>query len=114
MPNVKLYVDETLLAARREALIAALPPLRQMLCKALKVQPAACQFAILPVIAPVIAMPDMPPVNVEMQVLAHPDRSKAVLTGLASAVQSQIAEVAGARTAVRIAAMVPEAYVVAR
>lgn len=110
MPNLKIHVDETLLPARREALIAALVPLRQMLCEGLKVQPAACQFAILPV----IAMPDQPPVNVEMQILQHPDRSRPVLTSLAGAVQAQIAEASGARTAVRIASIVPEAYVVLR
>jgi hypothetical protein len=107
MPNVKLYVDETLLAGCREALIAALPGLRGLLCDALKVDAAACQIAILPV----IAMPDQPRVNVEMHILPHPDRTKDRLKSLAAAVQSRIAATTGAHTAVRIAMLVPDGYV---
>jgi hypothetical protein len=79
MPNVKLYVDETLLPGCRAGLIAALPGLRTMLCDALKVDVAACQFAVIPV----IAMPDLPRVNVEMHILPHPDRTKDGLKSLA-------------------------------
>jgi hypothetical protein len=107
MPNVKLYVDETVLPGCRAGLIAALPGLRTMLCDALKVDVAACQFAVIPV----IAMPDLPRVNVEMHILPHPDRTQALLKCLAAGVQSLIAGVTGTHTAVRIAMLVPDAYV---
>lgn len=107
MPNVKLYVDETVLPGCRAGLIAALPGLRTMLCDRLKVDGAACQFAILSV----IAMPDLPRVNVEMYLLPHPDRSQEMLKSIAAAVQSLIAAVAGTHTAVRIATLVPDAYI---
>jgi hypothetical protein len=108
MPNVKLYVDETLLPGCRAGLIAALPGLRAMLCDRLKVDVAACQFAILSV----IAMPDLPQVNVEMHILPHPDRTREMLNSLAAAVQSQIAAVTGTHIAVRIATLIPDTYVV--
>lgn len=107
MPNVKLYVDETLLPGCRAALIAALPGLRTMLCDTLKVEGAACQFAVLSV----IAMPDLPRVNVEMSLLPHPERTRDILKSLAEAVQSLIAAVAGTHTAVRITTLVPDAYI---
>ncbi len=107
MPNVKLYVDETVLSGCRAGLIAALPSLRTMLCDRLKVYDVACQFAILSV----IAMPDLPRVNVEMHLLPHPDRTRDMLKSLAAAMQSLIAAVTGTYTAVRIATLVPDAYI---
>lgn len=107
MPNVKIYVDETLLPGCREGLMAAMAPLRQMLCEALKVDPKACQFAILSA----LVMPDLPRVNVEMHILPHPDRTRDRLTGLAEAVQSRIGSVTGTHTAVRIATLEPQGYV---
>lgn len=107
MPNVKIYVDETLLPGCRATLIAELPDLRAMLCARLKIDSAACQFAILSV----IAMPDLPRVNVEMHLLPHPDRTQDTLKSLAASVQSLIAVVTGTHTAVRIATLVPDAYV---
>ena len=106
MPNVKLYVDETVLPGCRADLIAALPGLRTMLCDALKVDVAACQFAILSV----IAMPDLPRVNVELYLLPHPDRTQHMLKSLAVSVQARIAAVAHTHTAVRIATVVPDTY----
>ena len=107
MPNVKLYVDETVLPGCRADLIAALPGLRTMLCDRLKVEDAACQFAILSV----IAMPDLPRVNVEMHLLPYPDRTRDMLKSLAMAVQSLISAITGTHTAVRIATLDPGAYI---
>jgi hypothetical protein len=107
MPNVKLYVDETVLPSCRAGLIAALPGLRTMLCDALKVDDVACQFAILSV----IAMPDLPRVNVEMHLLPHPDRTRDKPKSLAAAMQSLIAAFTSTHTAVRIATLVPDSYI---
>ncbi len=105
MPNVKLYVDEKVLPNCRAGLIAALPGLRTMLCDALKVDDVACQ------ILSVIAMPDLPRVNVEMHLLPHPDRTRDKLKSLAASMQSLIAAVTSTHTAVRIATLVPDAYI---
>ena len=107
MPNLKIYVDEMLLPTCREALVAALHPLRALLCDALKVDVAACQFAVLPV----LVMPNLPRVNVEMQIMPHPDRTKDVLTALAGRIQSQIGTATGTHTAVRISTLVPAGYI---
>jgi hypothetical protein len=107
MPNVKIYIDETLLPTCREGLVAALPALRTMLCAALNVEVPACQFAILSV----LVMPDLPRVNVEMQILPHPERTRDMLASLAALVQSNISSVTGTHTAVRIATLAPEGYV---
>ena len=107
MPKVKLYVDETLLPGCRARLIAALPGLRAMLCDRLRVEHLACQFAILSV----IAMPDLPPVNVELHILPHPDRNRDMLKSLATALQSLIGEITGTHATIRITTLVPDAYV---
>jgi hypothetical protein len=107
MPNVKIYVDELLLPNCREGLVHALPPLRATLCDALKVDVSACQFAILSV----MAMPDLPRVNVEMHILSHTDRTRDMLMSLAVLIQSGIGSVTGTHTAVRIATLMPDGYV---
>jgi hypothetical protein len=107
MPNVKVYVDETLLPGCREALSALLHPLRALLCQSLNVEVSACQFAILPA----LVMADLPRVNVEMHILPHPDRTRDRLTALAQTVQVMIGEAVGTHAAVRIAMLVPEGYV---
>ncbi len=107
MPNLKVYIDETLLPDCRATLMDALTPLRAMLCAALKVDIAACQFAILPV----MAMPDLPGVNVEMQIMPHPDRTRDMLTVLAKQVQAQIGFATGTHTAVRITTLAADGYI---
>lgn len=107
MPNLKIYVDETLLPGCRADLIDALNPLRAMLCDALNVDVAACQFAVLPA----LVMPDLPRVNVEMQIMPHRDRTRDMLTALAKRVQSQIGDATGTHTAVRIATLVADGYI---
>ena len=107
MPNVKIYIDETLLPDCRTALAEALLPLRTMLCAALSVEVGACQFAILTA----LVMPDLSRVNVEMHILPHPDRTRVKLTALAEQVQFHIAAATGLHAAVRIATLAPEGYV---
>ena len=107
MPNVKVYVDETLLPDCRGALSAVLHPLRALLCQSLRVEVAACQFAILPA----LVMADLPRVNVEIHILPHPDRTREKLTALAQTVQTMIGDATGTHAAIRIALLVPEGYV---
>lgn len=107
MPNLKIYVDEALLPACRTGLTGALPPLRDLLCAALQVDVAACQFAVLPV----MGMPDLPRVNAEMHVMPHPDRTRARLLSLAEQVQTMISAATGTHTAVRITTLTPDGYI---
>ena len=107
MPNLKIYVDETLLPVCRADLMKALNPLRATLCAALKGDLAACQFAVVGA----LVMPDLPRANVEIQIMPHPDRTRDVLTALAKQIQALIGTATGTHTAVRIATLVPAGYV---
>lgn len=107
MPNLKIYVDDRLFPACRGRLAAALEPLRAMLCRELAVPVAACQFAVLPV----LAMADLPPVNVELQILPKPDRTRDRLTALAETLRDSIAAATGGAVAVRISQLDPATYV---
>lgn len=107
MPNLKLYIDETLWPARKDAVAAALPGLRDLLCQHFAVPPAACQLAALPV----LALPDQPAVNAELMILPRPERTRAVVTGAAEALRDRLQAVLGRPAAVRIAHLDPVTYV---
>lgn len=106
MPNAKIYVDQTVWTQHQE-IGALLPPLRDLLCDRLSVGPAACQLAVLPV----HGLPDQPLINVELHILPAPDRTRDLLTSLATAIQQLLAGVVAGKIAVRIATLDPETYV---
>lgn len=107
MPNLKIYVDETLYPGCRDQLVAALMPIRAMLCAELEVPPAACQFAVLPV----LALPDLPRVGVEMQILPRPDRTRARVTAICAMLRERVAAATGTHVAVRASMLDPQTYV---
>lgn len=107
MPNVKIYVDETHFPAVRQGVAALLPGLRDMLCAELEVDVAACQFAVLPV----LALPDQPRLNVELHVLPRASRSRAKLEAVAAELRGQLGQASGLSVAVRIATLDPVTYV---
>jgi hypothetical protein len=107
MPNVKIYVDEALYAGCREGLAGVLGPLREMLCDELQVAAPACQFAVLPV----LAMSDLPPVNVEVQIMPRPDRSRALLLRVAETLREMVGAATQAHVAIRITTLDPETYI---
>lgn len=107
MPNVKLFVDEGLLARSGAALRAALGPLREVLCARLSVTPAACQLAIVAV----RGLEDQPLVNVEMWILPRPERTHELVTATCAEVQALVARAAGSHVAVRCSQLDPATYV---
>lgn len=107
MPNVKLYVDETVHAQHGEALKTMLTPLRDLLCERLSVPVAACQLTVIPV----IGLPDQPLINVELLVLPHPDRTSALFHALGKEIRDTVAEATGVRCAVRFSLLDKETYV---
>lgn len=107
MPNVKIFVDDTLYPACRATLVAALAPIRDMLCRELRVDVPACQFAVLPV----AAMPDLPRVNVEMAILPRPERTRALILSVCTALQKMVEDATGTHTAIRVTSLDPETYV---
>ncbi len=107
MPNVKIYVDERIYPRCRDALAASLAPMRDMLCHDLTVEWPACQFAVMPV----LAMADLPPVNVELQIMHRPDRTRAVLLDICDRLRAILQSATGAHVAIRIVTLDPDTYV---
>ncbi|MFT3975205.1 MAG: hypothetical protein QM699_17715 [Amaricoccus sp.] len=107
MPNVKIFVDETQYPALRSDLAALLPGLRDQLCGDFAVDRSACQFAVIPV----LGLPDQPPVNVELNILSGPERTREVVAAAAARLRETIGAATGRHIAVRIAQLDPEGYV---
>ena len=107
MPNVKIYVDDTLFPDLRARLEPMLAPVRAMLCRELGVDAAACQVAVIPV----LAMPDQPPINTEMLILPRPDRTREAVTRVGQRLRDMIGTATGRHVAVRVSALDPDTYV---
>jgi hypothetical protein len=107
MPNVKIYVDEAIYPSCRGRFEAALGPILDMLCHDLNVQRPACQIAVLPV----LAMPDLPAVNVEMQIMPRQERTRAALLAVCTRLREMVGAVTGSHVAVRLTALDPETYI---
>lgn len=107
MPNLKIFVDDTIYPDCRNALAQALGPIRDMLCRDLQVDVPACQFAVVPV----GAMPDLPRVNVEMAILPRPERTRDILLAVCAKLRSIIEAATGTHVAVRVTALDPETYI---
>ncbi|SMO85480.1 hypothetical protein [Paracoccus laeviglucosivorans] len=107
MPNLKLYLDETHLTEQRPRLAELMPELRGLLCKSFGVEPSACQLAVVPV----LALPDQPTINAELNLMPRPDRTRDAVTAKAQELQRVIADATGLRIAVRVAMLDAETYV---
>ena len=107
MPNVKIYVDETLYPEVRAPVMAALMPIRDLLCAGFEVDPPACQFAVIAV----GAMPDLPQVNIELHILPKPERTRDVVLSVCTRLREILAEATAAHVAVRVMTLDPLTYV---
>ncbi|MCB1395305.1 MAG: hypothetical protein H6898_08155 [Rhodobacter sp.] len=107
MPNVKIYVDHGVLAARATEIQAMLPALRTALCRELSVDISACQLAVIGV----TGLPDQPLANVEYQYLLTPQRTRDRITAASTVFRQIVAAATGTHTAVRADALDPATYV---
>ncbi len=107
MPNLKIYVDEMIYPACRDRFPAALVPILDMLCNDLTVDRPACQVAVIPV----LAMPDLPPVNVELQIMPRADRTRAVLLEVCVRLREMVGAATGTHVAIRVTMLDPETYI---
>jgi hypothetical protein len=107
MPNVKIFVDDTLYPSCRDHLAAAMEPMRAMLCRELKVDLPACQFAVMPV----LAMADLPRVNIEMSILPHPERTRDAVLSVCAKLRDLIGAATGTHVAVRVTSLDPDTYI---
>jgi hypothetical protein len=107
MPNVKSFVDDSLYPGLREPLVQVLGPIRDMLCRDLSVDVAACQFAVMPV----GAMPDLPRVNVEMAILPRPERTQELILSVCTKLRETVQAATRTHVAVRVTALDPTTYI---
>ncbi|MBC2836885.1 hypothetical protein [Paragemmobacter straminiformis] len=107
MPNLKIFVDDTLYPACRPMLVAALGPIRDMLCADLQVDIPACQFAVMPV----AALPDLPRVNVEMAILPRPERTRELILSVCAKLRGMVEEATKTHVAVRVTSLDPATYI---
>lgn len=107
MPNVKIYVDEAIYPPCRDRLPAALGPILDMLSHDLTVDRTACQNAVMPV----MAMPGLPPVNVEMQIMPSPERARMVLLAVCAKLRETVSAFTGANIAIRVTTLDPETWI---
>jgi hypothetical protein len=106
MPNMKIYVD----AANGEAVARVrnvLLPLREMLCRELDVDVAACQFAVLEV----FGLDDQPQVNAEIMILPRSDRRRGRIVEVCGLIRTILSDAAGMHVAVRSGMLDAETYV---
>ena len=107
MPNVKIYIDETLLATRKAGILDALEPLRRLLCDELNVAPSACHV----VIQSVIGMADQPLVSMEFQYLSKPDRTPERIRNACIVFRDFLIGPLGCSPAIRATPLDPATYV---
>jgi hypothetical protein len=110
MPNVKVYMDDTLLAGQSQAAGTLLAVIRRHLCETLGVTEAACHIVALGV----VSIPGQTQVNIELALLRKPDRSRDAVAKLCSQLRDLAAGLMQVPAAVRCALMEPEFYIVAR
>ncbi|MFT4149443.1 MAG: hypothetical protein QM656_04530 [Paracoccaceae bacterium] len=107
MPNVKIYVDDTLYPQLRPAIAALLPDLRALLCRDFGVDIPACQFGVIGV----MGLPDQPPINAELSILPRPDRTREAVLSVAESLRAMIGVATGQRVAIRISTLDAAGYV---
>lgn len=107
MPNVKIFVETALFAQKAPAIEAQLLPMRDLLCSAFQVDISACQFAVMPV----LAMPDLPLVNVEMQILPRPERTRDLVLSVCHSLRDMLQTATGAHTAIRVSHLDAASYI---
>lgn len=107
MPNVKIFVDEQIYPRLKPALQAALPGIRDYLCAELEVTHAACQFAVLPV----LALPDQPQVNVELALMPREERTREKLGAMAGHLRQILQDLGVEPVAIRLSALDPLTYI---
>jgi hypothetical protein len=107
MPNVKIYVDEDILAEHKAALTQVLKPLRKIVAQRLEVPNSACQLALIPV----IALNDQPAVNVEIHIMPRAGRTPKALETMGTEIQQMLKDVTGKQVAFRCAQLDPTTYV---
>lgn len=110
MPNLKIFVDEAVGSDVKSRLHAALPALRDLMCRELHVDIPLAQF----VLVPVLGIPDQAQFAVEMQILPKAERTREHLVRTCGALQEALRAIADVKIAIRVTTVDPANYLVIR
>ena len=106
MPLVKIHVEDAVWRASRTELVAALKPIRSMLCAAFNVDIAAAQLAIIPV----FGVEDQAPVAAEVRILPKPERTPELIRGACERLRAMLEDATGQRAVIRCMQVDPSVY----
>lgn len=101
MPLLSIAVDDGIWRAQRQRILAALPPIRDMLCTKLCVGLEVSHLSVVPVFGP----QDQMLVNGDLRILGKDGRGQDVLDDVAATLQSMLTEATGTPSSVRITTM---------
>jgi hypothetical protein len=107
MANVKFFIDQAVMRDKDAVLDGVMAQMRALICDRLEVAPGACQFAALAV----RSLPDQPPVNVELHILAKPDRTPEKLRALCLLLRDQVSDALSVKVAIRCAQLDAASYI---
>lgn len=110
MPNLKIFIDEAVGEEAKGRLHAALPALRDLMCRELHVDIPLAQF----VLVPVLGIPDQAQLAVEMQILPKIERTREHLIRTCAALQEALRAIADVKIAIRVTTVDPLNYLVIR
>jgi len=110
LPLLKIYVDEAVGTEPQAKLVEALPALRELLCRELKVDASLCQFSIVSI----RGLRDQARVSVEIQLLPKPERARDALISVCGQVREFLLNVSQERAAIRVSMLDPVTYIALR
>lgn len=110
MPNLKIFLDESVGGEVRQQLHAGLPKLRDLMCRELNVDIPLAQF----VIVPVLGLPDQAQFSVEMQILPKAERTREHLVRTCEVLREALCEIADVKIAIRVTTVDAANYLVIR
>ena len=110
MPLLSIAVDDGIWQTQKEAILTALPRIRDMLCTKLSVGQEFSHLTVAPVFCP----QDQTLVNGDLRILGKDGRGQDVLEDVAATLQSMLAEATGTHSSVRISTMDSARYLAKR
>ncbi|WP_417729457.1 hypothetical protein [Roseovarius sp.] len=107
MPNVKIYVEESLLAARHNNFKAMLKPLRDTLMAEFSAPQSVCHLTLVPA----LGLEDQTRVLVDVHYLSMPERTPEMAEQAAQALRAVVVRETGEKPAVRAISLGADIYV---
>ena len=110
MPNVKIYVNQEVLEARKPEVLGVLDPLRDALMSELGAPKALCHLSVMPM----YGLSDQAEIVVDIHYLAKPDRTPEMVTAACHVFRDLLADRLGLQPDIRAIALASDIYVALR